>query len=270
MLNFLNGNEGNTVTVTGTSVGEAKLTANIEGFTGPPPEFNVKVTDLKPVKAYIWIVCDNNGNPCVSAPYVTNKVDEANIWLAQKGIDLQIAGINYTNRSDWLTMPSSGVAHDTLRELSHSGDGLKIVFVKGINGARGFNGSDCIGIGLDATDTTLAHEVCHAGGLRDIYAVVRDRNTGAIILDIFDAGVVQAGYMDVKDWGTGYYQNGLLHTNLITRCLMYGTWSPNRGHIPHGSVHGVHRPTPGAALTIGMAPVGLDKLSQQPKHPYKP
>ena len=82
---------------------------------------------------------------------------------------------------------------------------------------------------------------------------------------------VKAEYMDVKDWGVGYYQKDLLHTNLITRLLMYGVKNPNMNHVPHGSVYGVFRRTPSSPLEIGMAPVGLNSITnRQPVHLIRP
>jgi len=263
-LSFVGGNMGSTVTVKGLAAGETtKLTAHIVGSTIPPAEFNVKVTGKKPVKARIWIVCDSNGVPCVSGSYVTNRVNEANVWLDQTEMDLQIESIVYTNCQNWLMFQNPDAAHAELGELPHPGGYLKIVFVNEIVGARGFNGDYCIGMTTNAVDVTLAHEVCHAGGLRDIYP---ERGS----LSITDAGVVQAGYLDPNDWGAGYYQKDLQHTNLITRLLMYYTHHDNRGHIPHGKVYGVYRPTRTSPLTIGKASVGLDTLNPNPAHPAKP
>jgi len=270
VVNFVGGNTGNNVAVKGISLGDTKLTANIKGFTGEPPEFNISATPKLSVKARIWVVCDTNGVPCVSVPYINNKVAEANVWLSQKGMDLQIESISYTNRADWLTFTNSTVASETLRYLPHPGDSLKIVFVNHINNARGFCGRWVIGIGLDATNVTLAHEVCHQGGLKDIYPARGN-------FSIYNIGVTQKGRMDDKDWGAGYYQNNLLHTDLITRCLMYYTHHTNRGHIPHGSVYGVYIKEQVylngqwvEIIDIGDVPVGLNKLIQQPLHPPPP
>lgn len=121
-------------------------------------------------------------------------------------------------------------------------------------------------------NTTLAHETGHACGLRDIYPFVRN-NTNVIICDIFNAGVVQAGYMNPKDWGAGYYQRDLLHTNLITRLLMYGYGSADdiRGHIPHGSVYGAYYPRGSNLPVTGMSEVGLNSITnRQPIHANRP
>ena len=106
------------------------------------------------------------------------------------------------------------------------------------------------------------YEIGHACDWRDIYV-----DEGG--LNINNAGVVRASYLDPKDWGAGYYSENLQHTNLVQRLLMYGVRSSTKGYIPHGSVYGVHRPTPSDPLTIGMAPIGLDKptFTRQPVHP---
>ena len=47
------------------------------------------------------------------------------------------------------------------------------------------------------------------------------------------AGLVKTGYMTQKDWGAGYYDENLQHTDLVKRLLMYGYNEPTKGHVSH-------------------------------------
>jgi hypothetical protein len=227
----------------------------------------VKVTDLLDVDAWFFIV-GSNGVYTTTPLQITNLVNQANPHISQFGIRLRIAGITHTNNPAWYDIANSRITAVEMGKVINPANGLKVFFVNTINGGStlGFNDPYCMATAMSGIDyatlpITFAHEIGHSCNLRDIYA----RQGG---LDIYTAGVVQAGYMDAKDWGAGYYANDLLHTNLITRLLMYGYDSPNAGHVPHGRVYGVHRPTRGAPLTIGMAPIGLDSPNfiRQPKH----
>ena len=143
-------------------------------------------------------------------------------------------------------------------------NGIKAFFVGEMNNRNtlGSNGLSCMVLSKDADEVTLAHETGHYCDLRDIYI----SQPG---FSIANAGVVQASYFDPKDWGAGYYEEGLMHTNLIKRLLMYGIRHDDRGHVPHGHVRGVFRPTRTNDYQVGMAPIGLDApllKRNPPKH----
>jgi len=272
VLNFVDGNTGSTVTVAGTSVGVAKLTAHIKGLSEPPPEFNVKVTDLPYTDVWAFIV-SNNVTAAWTPTAVSNLVNQANPEVSQFGIQLRVVGIIYTNNPSWYDITNTTWAHTNMGAVANPGNGLKVFFVNEINNGRtlGFNGSNCMAIATGTNiiklGTTLAHETGHACGWRDIYSS-RGNNTNVIIIDIFDAGIVKKEYMDTKDWGAGYYQNDLLHTNFITRLLMYGISHGNKGHVPHGDVYGIYRPRGSNQFIKGKVPIGLDNpnFTRQPKH----
>ena len=144
------------------------------------------------------------------------------------------------------------------------GGALRIFFVDTCNGSDlvGFNTDFCMVVAKNASGVALAHEICHAGGLRDIYATQDS-------LSITDAGVVKAEYLDPNDWGGGYYPPDLLHTTFITRLLMYGYVSPDAICIPRGRVYGVYKPKINGKIqpvTKGMVPVGQQDLNRQPEH----
>ena len=219
----------------------------------------------------VWIVCDDDGsNPSVTKSHAFAVFAEANTALRQVGMTLDITAdsIQHINRSAWnnLSTTNSNTFTQTLYDMGEvpRNGSLRIFIVSSFNGSErtGFNTRHCLVLTKNANGITLAHEICHVGGLRDIYAQ-RDG------VSIADAGLVKAEYFDPKDWSP-YYPPDLLHTNLITRLLMYGHWVPNKGDIPHGRVYGVYAPRDeeGDPLptTKGMVPVGLQDLNRQPTH----
>jgi len=224
----------------------------------------------------IYIVCDDDGNnPVMTKESAAILFTDANKYLAQGGIHVPVTvdHIQHINRSAWKNLNSTNTTfRQTLRQMGETpraGD-LRIFFIESYNGSNrtGFNGDYCMAIAKNASAVTLAHEIGHACGLRDIYSYVRN-NTNQITHHIFNAGVVKAEYMDPLDWGAGYYAADLQQTNLITRLLMYGYIHPNANHIPHGNVYGVYRPKINGVIqppTIGLAPVGLKDFNRQPQH----
>jgi len=251
------GNMGSTVTVKGLAAGETTtLTAHIVGSTIPPAEFNVEVADLQDVYADVWVVCYDNGYPCVSALHITNVFNAGNAYMQHGRMNLRIRNITYTNRQDWLTAPDSRTANMNIRGLPHKGGALKVVFIENItSGTLGFSGNYCIGLTANATGVVFAHEVGHAGKLNDIYPY---RNGVTV------SGFVASNRMHLKDWGAGYYSNDLTQSNLIQRLLMCGYATPTMGHIPHGSVQGLDTNS-----VLKMINVGLDSLVNQPTHPSR-
>lgn len=246
VLSFVGGNTGTNITVKGNAKGETKLTANLKGFIGKQPEFNVKVTDLEETDAWVFIVGD--GSKYAATPsHVTNVFNATNQRVSQFGTKLRIAGIIYTNNPAWFDIADSNVAHTNMGTVAIPTNSLRVFFVDKIDGGDtlGFNGDYSMAVSA-TTDiaklaTILAHEVGHACGLNDIYPWYEDIGNGIPFTDIFDAGVVRKDRMeDEKDWGAGYYQHDLLHTNLLTRLLMHGYYHENMNHVPHGSVYGIH------------------------------
>lgn len=216
----------------------------------------------------VWIVCDDDGsNPSVTKDHVLSVFAGANTVLRQvvMSLDITAGDIQYINRSAWKDLSRTNSTHQqTLREMGAcpKNGNLRIFFVNTVHGSDcdGFNTRYCIAMAKHASGISLAHEVCHVGGLRDIYVTYDN-------VSIADAGVVREEYIP-KDW-SGYYPRGLLHTNLITRLLMYAYIVPDMGDIPLGRVYGVYRPMVNGMLQPpekGMVPVGLQDLNRQPEH----
>ena len=216
----------------------------------------------------IYIVCDDDGsNPVTTKAHVLAAFADANRYLRQVAVTVNVTedSIQYINRSAWRDLNRTNANHrQTLRDMRATprNGSLRIFFVNTYNGSfrAGFNTDYCLAVAKNASGITLAHEICHAGGLSDIY-IHRDG------LSITDAGMVKEEYMP-KDW-SGYYPPDLQHTNLITRLLMYGYIVPDMGDIPLGRVYGVYRPMVNGRLqppVKGMAPVGAQDLKRPPQH----
>ena len=217
----------------------------------------------------IYIVCDDDGsNPSVTKDHVISVFEEANKVLRQVAMSLPITAdqIQYINHSAWKNLSQTNSNYQQIRRDMGSVPrigSLRIFFIDSLNGSNriGLNGITSMLITKNASGATFAHEVCHVGGLRDIYPQ-RDG------ISITDAGVVKEEYFP-QDWSGGYYPSGLLHTNLITRLLMYGYVGPSTIDIPLGRVHGVYRPMVNGQVqppTKGMVPVGVQDLNRQPQH----
>ena len=86
------------------------------------------------------------------------------------------------------------------------------------------------------------------------------------IESIEDIGLTKTQYMHPKDWGAGYYPADTLHTNLVTKLLMYGYMEDDALDIPHGDIRGVYK-LPGVPLIINdIAPVGFTHMNRNPQH----
>ena len=217
----------------------------------------------------VWIVCDDDGsNPVVTPYYVVSLFKEANVALRQAAMTFTITenDIQYINRSAWRDLNRTNTTfRQTLRDMRaipRSG-ALRIFFVNTYNGSfrTGFNDDYCMVVAKNISGVSLAHEICHAAGLRDIY-ITQDG------VSIADAGVVKEAHVPL-DWSGDYYPHDLQHTNLITRLLMYGYVREHAVDIPLGRVYGVYRPRGSGGLlppTKGMAPVGIQDLNRQPQH----
>ena len=264
VVSFVSGNTGTNITIKAIAEGEAILYAIPKGFIGRPPEFNIQVTNKRPAKATVFLVCDDSGNPPagVDESTITNRFIRANPEVAQFGIELQIESISRTNNAAWHTMPRDvdvDAAYAQMSRVYAPTNNLKIFFVGIMNGGNtlGFNGSYAMAIASNASDTTFPHEVGHAHGLPDIYPYRRNR--AGVMLTV--TGLVAQNRMDALDWGAGYYPSDLTQSNLINRVLMCGYANPERGHLPHGKIEGLN-----VNAIPGMIGVGFKDITKPPQH----
>jgi len=270
LVSFAGGNTGRSVSVqAGSTSGDSALTVRIKDCAPLPTLFNIAITNLQNVTVSVFIV-GTNGVYATTESAIDTMIGGANERLRHAGVRLVRGSVTYTNNPAWFNLTySAGNMQDLddLGRVPNPANGLKVFFVDTINGgnATGLNNEYCMIISTSANNTTLAHETGHACDWRDVYV-----SQGG--LNINNAGVVQASYLNPQDWGAGYYAENLQHTALIPRLLMYGVWSTTKGYIPHGSVYGVGRQTRTSPLSIGMVPIGLDapNFTRQPQHRNQP
>ena len=144
--------------------------------------------------------------------------------------------------------------------ISHTNGtgGLEVYFVNEIQGLPcGLCAASGGGIAIErnAPLNTMAHEIGHACGLRDIYTDYGGTNVGsALVREAWEP----------QDWSGGigpeFYNRTLSQEILIRRLLMHGTVLASMAtlDIPTGEVSGVKRNENGTNYVIGLTKVGFD------------
>ncbi len=277
-VSFVGGSRGREVTIQGSSdqSGTFSLEPIVTGVClDPHPYFVGDVLPETTIAATVWTVASAPGGPYpASAARVHTMVAEANKILRQAAMKVEWNGtLCTTNRADWynLVITNRTIApHDPARQLvdiARNTGGIEIYLLNSISylnqAALGFNEySRGIALSATASGNTLAHELLHQCGLKDIY-----NNNGAAVV----AGPVAADRMHQDDWGGGYYPQGLQQAGFNEgRLLMYGSGSSASvaADIPHGSVYGYGYIRNGSdELELKLVPVGRSDMStRQPVH----
>ena len=261
---FVDGDRGRTVRVRGVAAGSARLKIQIGDAVSPPPSFDFRVVTNSTVKVSAWIVADaENGLVARSIESVRNLISRVNDIYSQVGVTFDIGDrISITNIPAAYNVLLSGTS-DTMWNFNqlvntHSGTGgLELYFVNEFYNGNGLRNATTGGnnwygtvISAKGTGVTLAHEIGHAFGLKDIY-ISNDEADASIPL----AQRIQAGYEYVRqeympsDWNGGcrghgyggarYYRSGMMMGALIPRLLMYGHSFGEKRDLSLGSVYGV-------------------------------
>jgi hypothetical protein len=165
--------------------------------------------------------------------------------------------LDISSANDWLEFKQ-------LTSITNGTGGIEIYFVDTINSSTTTTGAN-LGPGSGASDgivltdaanfRTMAHEIGHAGTLKDIY--VSDAGTNV------PSNLVNEAWAP-RDWNSGpgpqYYERTLAQPDLLLRLLMNGRPSQIKADIPRGRIYGVRV---GGAL--GWIEVGLQDL-KIPQH----
>lgn len=130
--------------------------------------------------------------------------------------------------------------------------------------ARGANLSlsnemDGITIEAGATGRTLAHEIGHACGLKDIYTSLDLNGTNVSL----ENTPVQLAFLP-GDWCHDAPNGGygpLKHPEIVIRLLMLGIDIQNAVDIPSGAVLGLNKNG-----QTNLVNVGLEHMNRQPSH----
>ena len=270
---FVGGNIGSKVYVTATKPNQAvKLCVQVGDSISRPIEFTAFTVEPLSVKLTVWIVGDCEGTYFArGADEVTNMVSEVNRIYEQIGVSFYIDSISYTNSEDWLDIEDE--EYDSLRRrkkinrikmnqltnLSRNTGGIELYFINKIAGSTlGLNPSTGAIITTNANEYTLAHEIGHSFGLEDVYP--RNKYYTNIKLQNSDFE-----YNDLPDdFSNGsrkrYYEPDLKLEELMSRLLMYGYNTENRGDLSSGHIRGFNGRSYETYVNVGFFSKGMRKL----------
>ena len=254
-LSFVGSNRGRTVTVRGTEVGSTFLRVRLRDEPRQMPEFAVQVTQLRTIPIRAMII-ESNGNIPQTESGIREMVRVANEVYSQVGMQFVLASVCTTNVEDAVNIDRSGHAHS---RYNHSeitswlpaGNGIECYFVGGILGRegipgdiRGLTSSTGIALASCATSKTLAHEIGHLCGARDVYptgdgvSLLSDSiNSQRVPLD-WNNGCRGHGTAGVR-----YYRPSTKMSSIVESLLMCGESRENdsRADMSAGPVYGILR-----------------------------
>ncbi|HQA37526.1 MAG TPA: hypothetical protein PLW27_01380 [Kiritimatiellia bacterium] len=247
-------------TVVGLEPGTDTLTANIEHYWGPPPQFNFEVYSCDaPIPVHFMFICDNNGSHVGSASEIPDLIDGVNEIYRQAGIRFNLATVAYTNEMFWYLNSDDAFFQEEIVNSRRNTQGLEIYIVPNI--ATNTPGRNYLDKGLLMTGTDsvhiFAHEIGHECELRDIYTSESNQPPPPILLS--------PDHLSSSDWNNGpgpqeYYAHGISLATVISRCLMFGSTSGGND-LPTGSVKGYDKNG-----VFGPVPVGTQGMDRFPSH----
>ena len=271
-VEFVGGNTGRSVHVRGVSLGDAELEVIIGGRTRQAPTFPLKVVTPQTFKITAWIVEDAQYNQRPIEPAeVQNMIAPLNDIYRQVGVSFYLDSVTVTNIPAACNLLYDSTTNDVwnydrlVTVVGHDTGGIECYFVNDIvrlDGKPGPLASNCdFGLVLtpDAPVVTLAHEIGHAFGLKDVYASNREKDSSippADVLKVYDE--LDAGHDEkihfascIDDWNGGcqgcgnggerYYLPDTTLRDVLHRLVMYGVDQKdgNQRDITIGSVRGV-------------------------------
>lgn len=187
--------------------------------------------DAVPVHAYI--VCGEGGRPMAATPLaVSNYVNRLNFVFSQVAVDFELVRCGVLTNENWLTICSTNSAqYEALCATTNSTGGIEMYFVEDIDDCSAFKTPSGLVVSQDANWRTVAHEVGHLCGMRDIYDEsdetdlrVRGRSTRERMPDDF-----------------GRPSSSVPHADRIKKLLMYGYFGDEKFDISYGDIYGLGR-----------------------------
>jgi len=265
-VTFPFGNTGDEVCIRssldGANVGSIKI--QFGDASGASPTFGFKGVQPMRVRMYVVPLVESEDD---QAPAVANaEIEELDKVYSQVGIAFNVTIMPRVVFNDLRLLSLFDSRTWTgLDDPAGTGNGL-VVFVSGhpINGSSAFTcgvGDRHIVIGAHRNSSTLAHEVGHAFGLRDIYTSSRESPYGRTSAELrVDRQVGPDCFADERDWnsgaGPGYYPPNTSHDGVIRRFLMYGKGG-RRGDIPISAAWGV---TLQRGPKVMFVPIGIENM----------
>lgn len=210
------------------------------------------------VDLHCWIVGDDDGMASYSAGAVHDVVDGVNQIFAQVALSFEVRSLSFTNDTSLSDLDYSDAEQkSTLCGVTNATGGLELYFIRHLEGRpTAFFRRDGIVIGHRANVRTVAHEIGHACGLKDIYDRASDAESAV-------AGSPSKDRMPL-DWG--WYPPDVTHADVLKRLLMYGYASEDKADISLGDVYGLYCTSAWNPVSqrydrtwhLGLAPVGFD------------
>ena len=254
---------GRAVTVRGLSEGEATLSVQIGDCRSHPPTFTLRVVPIATVNLRAWIIEGDDGNRALEPNDVRQMVKDANDVYAQVGVTLNlvepIVVTNIPDAYDALYDPSTNQTSKwtywDIVNIATNTCGLECYFINSFIDSPKTIAANSV-LGLIATKgadyLSLAHEIGHAFGMKDIYiSNANDRRSNEPLVEILPADKVRSSYL-VDDWNGGcsgsgaggarYYRYGLSMNEVVLRMLMNGVCGSNDNarDITNGRIFGVY------------------------------
>lgn len=183
------------------------------------------------VKLKCWIVGNDQLETSFSPETVASLIAGVNQIYQQVVMDFEIDSISVTNNT-YLSdvVYTNATQRRAICDISKDTNMLELYFIHSLTGqATAFTSSRGIVIGPGANTRTVAHEIGHACGLRDIYVSYTN------VTQYVEGRPSQDRMPD--DWG--WYPPEITHANIVRRLLMYGVNSTTKADISYGDVYGL-------------------------------
>ena len=270
---FVGGNTGRKVYVTSDIPNQTvKLRVQVGDCVSRPIEFTAFTVEPLSIKTTVWIVGNKEGTYFARTENeVRSMMAEVNRIYEQIGVSFYIDSISYTNKEDWLDIEDE--EYDTLRRrkrinrskereltnLSKNTGGIELYFINKIaERVLGLNPNTGAIFSTNANEYTLAHEIGHSFGLKDVYP--RNKYYREIKLENSDFD-----FSDMPDdFSNGthkrYYESDLKLESLMSRLLMYGYNTRARGDLSAGYIRGFNDCSYETYVDVGFFTNGQRKL----------
>ena len=204
-------------------------------------------------------------NPSCGNPRNLRMKDAVGAFTLIQNVEVQIlSNTNWSDHTD-LFNPANTNLTSMLNTTNSMGNAVELYFVNALD-----NG-DTLGVRLEegiviatlGNGVTIAHEMLHDCGTKDIYTV-QGQNAGDPI-----PGPVSQDRLP-SDWGGGYYPPNLTQRELVSRLIMRsggidGIDTAPRRDLPTGTVFGWRHIGDGASpITLDQAGVGQSAIQRNP------